>query len=160
MHKVNSSIIFDVTIKKLKHIIDERGWLTEILRCTDIIYYKNDFGQIYTTTVRPGVIKAWHLHEKQIDRMYLISGTVKLVLHDCRDNCITKGFNNDFILSELDPKLIVIPSNVAHGFMNIGTETAVILNVPTEPYNDRKPDEIRYPFDEKDFDYRWPIKMR
>ena len=53
--------IHGVQTKPLKVIPDERGRLMEILRCDDALFRK--FGQVYMTTVYPGVVKAWHYHK-------------------------------------------------------------------------------------------------
>ncbi|RKZ02276.1 MAG: dTDP-4-dehydrorhamnose 3,5-epimerase, partial [Candidatus Hydrothermota bacterium] len=46
-------MIQGVAVKKLRVIPDERGFLMEILRDDDEIFEK--FGQVYITTVYPGV---------------------------------------------------------------------------------------------------------
>ena len=53
-------MIYGVIIKKLKVIADERGRLMEILRADDNFF--QNFGQVYTTTAYPGVVKGWHYH--------------------------------------------------------------------------------------------------
>ena len=50
-------MIDGVKVKNLRSIPDDRGRLMEILRNDDEIYQK--FGQVYMTTVYPGVVKAW-----------------------------------------------------------------------------------------------------
>src|SRR5690554_5411888 len=51
------SMIDGVRRKVLRVIADERGHLMEILRCDDDEF--RHFGQVYITTVYPGVVKAW-----------------------------------------------------------------------------------------------------
>jgi len=69
----------DVAVKPLKKIKDARGWLAELLR-KDWPEFKT-FAQAYLTTVYPGVVKAWHCHQKQTDNFVCVKGKVKLVLY-------------------------------------------------------------------------------
>ena len=75
-------MIEDVILRELKPIPDERGWLMELMRSDWDVFEK--FGQVYLTTVYPGVVKAWHYHKKQTDHMICIKGMLKLVLYDSR----------------------------------------------------------------------------
>ncbi|HOC01936.1 MAG TPA: dTDP-4-dehydrorhamnose 3,5-epimerase family protein [Candidatus Ratteibacteria bacterium] len=151
-------MIKDVKIKKLSFIADERGRLLEILRSDDEIFEK--FGQVYITTCYPGVIKAWHLHYLQNDNMIVVSGMAKIVLCDLRESSPTKGEINEFVSGDFNPILVHIPVNVYHGFMCISEKEAIVLNVPTLPYNHNSPDEYRIPFDTEQIPYRWERKNR
>lgn len=91
-------MIEGVITKQLKHVADERGWLAEILR-SDWEQYKK-FGQVYVTAGYPQVVKAWHMHKKQVDNMACIKGMMKLVLYDGRAKSKTKGEVNEFIIGE------------------------------------------------------------
>ncbi|MCL5985004.1 MAG: dTDP-4-dehydrorhamnose 3,5-epimerase family protein [Actinobacteria bacterium] len=150
-------MIDGVKVKQLKVIPDERGYLMEMLRCDDDIYEK--FGQTYITACYPGVIKGWHYHKVQVDHFTCIIGMVKVVLYDDRNESPTRGEINEFFIGEKNNVLLKIPKGVLHGFKAIGYEVAIIVNVPTEPYNREAPDEYRIPFDSKDIPYDWDIKM-
>ena len=146
-------MIDGVKIKILKVIPDDRGSLMEILRCDDEIFEK--FGQVYMTTVYPGVIKAWHYHKIQADNFACVSGKILFALYDGRSNSSTFGELDDFILSLNEPKLIHIPKGVYHGFKNISDSEAIVINTVTNPYNHNNPDEYRIdPLDAK-IGYRW-----
>jgi dTDP-4-dehydrorhamnose 3,5-epimerase len=150
-------MIEGVKVKQLKAIPDERGYVMEILRCDDDIYEK--FGQTYITACYPGVIKGWHYHKVQTDHFTCIIGMVKVALYDDRDGSPTRGEVNEFFMGEKNNILLKIPRGVLHGFKAIGNKTAVIVNVPTEPYNRENPDEYRVPYNSKDIPYDWDIKM-
>ncbi len=149
-------MIEGVETKQLKPIPDERGWLMEILRCDDPVF--KAFGQVYVTAAYPGVIKAWHLHEKQTDFFTVVQGMAKIVLYDDRSGSITKGEVNEFFIGEKNPMLLKIPSNIYHGFKGIGRKTAVILNLPDRPYNRERPDEHRLPYNTEKIPYDWSLK--
>lgn len=152
------ALIQGVKIKILKPIPDDRGWLMEILRCDDEIFEK--FGQVYITVGYPNVVKAWHYHKIQTDHFAVIKGIAQVVLYDMREDSPTKGEINEFFIGELNPLLIKIPPMVAHGFKAVGTESAFVVNIPTEPYNRENPDEYRLPWNDPSIPYNWEVKFR
>lgn len=151
-------MIDGVKVKSLKQIPDERGRLFEILRSDEPIFQK--FGQVYVTTTYPGVVKAWHLHKKQTDYIVCIDGMIKLVLYDERDNSPTNGALDEFFIGERNLVLVVIPPGVWHGWKAIGTKEAIVINVPTEPYNSENPDEYRLEPTSPLIPYDWGIKHK
>lgn len=146
-------MIDGVKVKKLKMIPDERGRLMEILRRDDDCFEK--FGQVYMTTARPGVVKAWHYHRKQDDNFACISGKMRLALYDTRKRSPTRGEVNDFTIGIDDPMLVHIPKGVYHGFKCVSDSEAVVINTPTMPYNHKKPDEYRVDAYDNDIPYDW-----
>lgn len=145
-------------VKKINLVrhADDRGYVQELLRRDDPHFEK--FGQVYVTTCRKGVIKAWHCHKLQTDRFVVVHGTSKIGLYDDRPDSPTRGEYNVFIIGDdADNALIVIPPMVLHGQMAL-SEVSYLINMPTEPYNKDNPDEIRKPISElKDI---WTIKNR
>jgi dTDP-4-dehydrorhamnose 3,5-epimerase len=145
-------------LKDLKAIPDERGRLMEILRADDELFEK--FGQVYITTAYPGVVKAWHYHKLQTDNMAVIKGMMKIVIYDARKGSPTYDEVNEFFLGEHNFKLIQIPPMVYHGFKCIGQEEAIVINVPTQPYNHEHPDEYRVDPYDKSIPYDWKLKEK
>ena len=148
--------IHGVQTKPLKVIPDERGRLMEILRCDDALFRK--FGQVYMTTVYPGVVKAWHYHKIQHDSFAVVRGMLKLVLYDPRDGSPTRGQVQEFFLGDHNPLLVQIPPMVYHGFKGISVEETIVINCPTEPYNRAAPDEYRLEAHTKEIPYDWTRK--
>lgn len=149
-------MIDGVKIKELKIILDERGWLMEILRKDDPLFQK--FGQVYLTTAYPGIVKAWHMHKKQTDNFTCIHGMMKVVLYDSRKDSPTYKELNEFYSGENKPILIIVPPLVYHGFKALGTKTAFFLNIPTGLYEYGKPDEYRLPPDTPKIPYDWGLE--
>jgi dTDP-4-dehydrorhamnose 3,5-epimerase len=146
-------MIDGVRIKPLKLIPDERGRLMEILRADDDLFV--GFGQVYMTTVYPGVVKGWHYHKQQTDHLACVHGMLKLVLYDDRDGSPTKGEVGEFFLGEHNPVLVQIPPLVLHGLKGVGTGEAVLVNIPDKPYDRENPDEFRVPPHGGDVPYDW-----
>jgi len=146
-------MIDGVQVKRLRVIPDQRGRLMEILRRDDDVF--TGFGQAYMTTAYPGVVKAWHYHRKQSDNIAAVQGTVEVALYDARDNSPTRGEVNVFYAGIHNPILVHIPPLVYHGFKNVGTEEAIIINCPTEPYDYDEPDEFRVDPYDNDIPHDW-----
>jgi dTDP-4-dehydrorhamnose 3,5-epimerase len=153
-HNVSSGLIHGVKVKKLKVIYDDRGHLMEILRSDDEIF--DTFGQVYVTTVKPQVVKAWHYHKDQDDHFVCLYGKAQVALYDSRKDSPTYGMVNEFVMTPREPILLKIPRLVYHGFKGIAQEgESAILNVPTALYNYAAPDEHRVDAFENDIDYDW-----
>jgi dTDP-4-dehydrorhamnose 3,5-epimerase len=146
-------MIDGVTVKQLRLIPDERGRLMEIVRADDKNFTK--FGQVYTTTAYPRVVKAWHYHKLQDDNMTVLKGMAKIVLYDDREDSPTRGEVNEFFVGDHNHILIHIPKLVWHGFKCISEDEAIIVNVVTECYNYEQPDEYRKPPHGSDIPYDW-----
>ena len=149
-------LIEGVRLKALKVIPDERGRLMEILRADDPIFER--FGQVYVTTARPGVIKAWHYHKVQADHWVCLVGKARVGLYDPRPGSSTRGLTNEFLLSPEDPFLIKIPVGVYHGFkgMDPARET-MIMNIPNVPYHYQTPDEYRVDPSDPTIPFDWKV---
>lgn len=72
------------------------------------------FGRAYVSVAYPNVIKAWHIHKKQVDCLICVKGMIKLVLYDDRKNSSTKGEKIEFYMGEKNPILVKIPPKVWH----------------------------------------------
>ncbi len=138
------TLIDGVRVKSLRVIPDERGRLFEILRRDEPDLYTG-FGQAYVTTTMPGVVKAWHYHERQEDFFTCVRGMIRLAIYDDRLGSPTRGTVNEFFMGDHDMKLVVVPRRTWHGWKCISEHEAMILNLVSEPYDAASPDEIRRP---------------
>ena len=145
-----------VILKKLEKHADERGYFQEILR-DDGGMFKNlkNFGQISISSTKPGIIKAFHWHEQQDDIFYVISGSAKVILYDLREDSTTYKRVDEVDMSDNDQKLLFVPRKVAHGYKVLGKKDIVMLYIMNKPYNRKKPDEQRIPFDDKNIGIDW-----
>ncbi len=152
----DSALIHGVIVQTLRVVPDERGRLMEIMRCDDPFF--SGFGQVYLSTVYPGVVKAWHYHRVQDDRFTCVRGMVKAVLYDDRESSPTRGALNEIYVGEYKPNLIVIPAGVFHGWKCISEYEAYVINVPSQPYNRSDPDEYRVDPHTGGIPYDWSRK--
>lgn len=149
-------MIDGVEINQLNIIPDERGMILKMLRNDDPVF--KEFGEIYFSVIYPGVVKGWHIHKKMTLNYAVVSGSIKLVLYDNREDSPTKGEVQEIFLGRENYKLVTIPPMVWNGFKGVGTESAIVANCATLPHD---PDEIDRmdPF-ENDIPYDWARKDR
>lgn len=152
----DNRLIEGVVVQPLRVIPDERGRLMEIMRNDDPFF--TGFGQVYVSTVYPGVVKAWHYHRVQEDRFTCVKGMVKAVLYDDREGSPTRGLLNEFYVGEHRPCLIVIPKGVFHGWKCVSQCEAYVINVPSHPYDRESPDEFRSHPHDGNIPYDWSRK--
>lgn len=137
---------------------DGRGRLMEILRNEPMPdglggRIQLDFGQAYLTTCHRGVVKAWHHHEKQTDRMLCLSGALQIGLYD-----EATGKTATVYSSPHRPRLVTIRPGIWHGFACVGGEEAIVLNLPDRAYDYSVPDEQRRPAHDPAIPYRWGVQ--
>ena len=144
-------MIKDIKITPLKIISDNRGSVMHMLRNDSPIF--KSFGEIYFSTINENSIKAWHLHKKSTLNYVCISGKVKLVLFDDRENSVTKGKIEEINLSPKDYFLVTIPPNIWNGFKGLEKPNSIIANCLDLPHDEKEMVRIE-PFD-KSINYNW-----
>jgi len=125
---------------------------------------RGKFGQIYVvhSPVR-GTVRAFHKHRELWDYFCIVSGSAKFCLVDDRAHKIIKtvmehdladpsqfaeepspGDTQIIVASARQPKLVVVPPGIFHGWMSLEDNTT-LLSVASELYDRANPDEIRVP---------------
>lgn len=141
-----------VVLKELITHRDERGFFREIIRVSDE-FFPEGFGQWSHSLMYPGVIKAWHLHEKQVDWWYVGSGVLRVALHDRRTKSSTYGTPEEFLMGDEQPTGVLrIPPGVAHGCKCI-SGPANLFYITSNVYN--PDDELRVAHDDPEIGYDW-----
>jgi len=77
----------------------------------------------------------------------VVSGLVKIVVFDGRRDFSDFGTRKRVHPERENPGLLIIPPNLYHGWKNIGTSEAIIINMPTRMYNYEAPDALDLPWD-------------
>ena len=147
-------MIDGVAVRPLKQILDERGKIMHMLRRDDPHF--SEFGEIYFSTVNPGVVKAWHGHRRMTLNYVCVFGAIKLVLFDARADSPTRGEVQEIFMGPENYVLATIPAEVINGFKGISGYPSIVANCATLPHD---PDEIYRidPFD-NDIPYDWSLK--
>ena len=147
-------MIDGVKVVPLRRIVDERGMVMHMLKRTDPHFL--EFGEIYFSTVRPGVVKGWHLHERMTINYAVPFGSIKLVLFDDRDGSPTRGQLQELFVGESNYALVTVPPHIWNGFKGIGHPYSIVANCATIPHD---PAEITRldPFSPK-IPYDWEVR--
>ncbi len=149
-------MIEGVKVVPLRRIVDERGMVMHMLKRTDPHFV--EFGEIYFSTVRPGVVKGWHLHERMVINYAVVHGAIKLVLFDDRGGSATRGELMELFVGEANYQLVSVPPGVWNGFKGVSEHPAIVANCATIPHD---PGEIRrLPPDDPAIPYSWALVNR
>jgi dTDP-4-dehydrorhamnose 3,5-epimerase len=149
-------MIEGVRVEPLTRIADERGTVMHMLRRTDPYFI--EFGEIYFSTVYPGVIKGWHLHELMTLNYACVSGRIKLVLYDDRERSKTRGELMEIFLGPDNYMLVQIPPQVWNGFKGMGEQVAIVANCATHPHDPSR--TRRLDPSDPSIPYNWALRHR
>jgi dTDP-4-dehydrorhamnose 3,5-epimerase len=138
--------IAGVQFRPTRPVPHEDGHVTEVARASWEVLGK-PLVQVHITTTLPGRVRAWGLHQASTDRLFVAAGLIKIVVFDGRQGSATFGRLNEFLVSEKNPGLLIIPPDLYHGWKNIGTAEAIIINMPDTMYNYAAPDALDLPWD-------------
>ena len=150
--------IAGVVFRPSRPVPHEDGHLTEVARA-DWPVVGHPIVQVHVTTTLPGHVRAWGLHERSTDRLFVVSGLVRFAVFDGRVGSATFGQVNCLLVSERSPGLLIIAPNLHHGWKNIGDTEAAIINMPENLYDYERPDALDLPWDSPEAEalipHRW-----
>lgn len=126
-------MIDGVQVIPLARIPDERGTIMHMLKVTDPHF--KQFGEIYFSTIYPGVIKGWHSHRDMTLNYACVFGRIKVVLYDERPESPTAGELMEIFLGPDNYSLVIIPPDVWNGFKGMSDPYALVANCCTHPHD-------------------------
>lgn len=150
-------MIDGVVIKQLRRIPDDRGTIMKMQEACDCEF--KGFGEIYFSTIYPGIVKGWHLHENAILNYVVVKGMIKLVLFDNRENSKTKGEIQEIYLGDKNFVLVQIPNKIWNGFQCVGNEEAIVADLNTVIHSEDKMLRLD-PHNNDVIKYDWTVKDR
>lgn len=146
MAVVQKPMIKGVIIKDINKYADERGWVAEIFRNDE-----SDFrpAMSYLSITESGVVRGPHEHVDQADFFIFCGpGTFEVHLWDRRDDSETKGEYAKIVAGENEPKQIIVPAGVVHGYKCVSKTPGLSINLPDKLYRGENKaeevDEIRW----------------
>lgn len=149
-------MIDGVQVIPLKRIPDERGTIFHMMKRTDPHF--REFGEIYFSSVYPGVVKGWHKHREMTLNYACIFGRIKLVLFDDRETSPTRGQIQEFFLGPDDYSLVIIPPGLWNGFKGMHDPCSLVANCASTPHDMGKQERLD-PF-KNHIPYDWTVKHR
>ena len=95
---------------------DNRGFFREIFRFSEQLDGV-PVGQLSHSLVKEGVVKAWHGHIEQSQWNYVVSGQIKVVLYDNREDSVTYKETMEFIIGKVvKPCAYFFSPGIMHGY--------------------------------------------
>lgn len=126
-------VIDGVKVIPLRRIPDERGTIFHMLRASDPHFMQ--FGEIYFSSINPGVIKGWHRHQQMTLHYACVSGRVKIAIYDERPGSRTHGGLMEICIGPDSYNLVVIPPDTWNGFKGMGEGPAIVANACTHAHD-------------------------
>ena len=139
-----AALIDGVRVRRAITHPDERGSVCEIMSES---WDDKPLVHVYEIGIRPGVVKGWVKHDLQDDRLFIASGSIRVVLYDDRDESPTRGLVTQDSFDDRSRALLTIPAGVWHAVQNIGVSDAQLINCPTRAYDHEVPDKWDLPLD-------------
>lgn len=135
--------------ESLNEIVNENGNILHFLKINENINLK--IGEVYFSEILPGIIKAWKLHSKQIQRICIPVGLVKIIVIDMRKDSNTYFFKKEYVIGRPNfHSLLIIPPGLAYGFKGLGENVSIIANAPDlihDPLEGKILSEKDFPFE-------------
>lgn len=132
-------MIEGVVLTAPKIIENPLGNIHRAIRASDPGFY--GFGECYFTQILQGKTKGWKKHFKMYLNLVVISGSVKFVIYDDRENSPTKNKFMEVVLSkEQNYQRLTVPPGVWMAFHGVGEKNelmnfAQIEHDPAESVN-------------------------
>jgi dTDP-4-dehydrorhamnose 3,5-epimerase len=141
---------------------DEGGDFTEVTRFNPdgTLAVLPDYRPAQTSysSMEPGTIKAWHLHNLQDDLWFVPPHNRLIVgLLDVREQSETYQTAMRLTLGVGKPCLLLIPRGVAHGIANVNSHPGHVLYFANNAFDPEQPDEHRLPWDLLGADF-WTVR--
>jgi dTDP-4-dehydrorhamnose 3,5-epimerase len=152
---VGAGVVEGVGVIPLRRIPDERGTIYHMLRSTDPHFL--EFGEIYFTSVYPGIVKGWHKHTEMTLNYACIFGRIKVALYDDRESSSTSGSVTEIFLGPDSYLLVTIPPGIWAGFKGMSDPYAIVANCCTHPHDPVRTTRVD-PF-QNDIPYDWSAEQ-
>ncbi|MDP3940831.1 MAG: WxcM-like domain-containing protein [bacterium] len=121
-------------VKTVDHQKAENGWLMELFKDKETQLKT----EVYMSVAFPGAFKGYHLHRVRTARYICLRGKMRIITYEREGD---RWVRTEHILDAQNPQRLFIPSNVATGLENIGTEEGWLINYPDPAYDPSLTDE-------------------
>jgi len=148
-------MIEGVQVLPLRRIADERGTIFHMLKKTDPHFI--EFGEVYFSSIYPGVVKGWHRHRDMTLNYACVFGRVKVVLYDDRAASPSRGEVTEVFLGPDHYALVIIPPGIWNGFKGMSDPYAILANCCTHPHDPARSERLD-PY-ENPIPYDWGVRQ-
>lgn len=124
-------MIKGVKLCPLRQIVNPKGDLWHVYKSSDDGFC--GFGEVYLTQVNYGEIKGWKKHMRHVLNIVVVSGRIKFVIYDDREDSTTHGMYEEYVLSPNDNYMrLVVPPGVWMAFCGLDNTMNMLLDLIPE----------------------------
>lgn len=134
------SSIDGVSVTKLKTIATEGGQVMHGLKQSDATF--NGFSEAYFSSIDSGCVRGWKRHREMTLNLVVISGQIRFVLVDGRED--TTGDNNpwEVRLSPADNYArLTVPPGIWMAFQGLGEPSSLLANIANREHDPNEADQ-------------------
>lgn len=143
-----------VICEPLNIIRDDRGSVMHMMNVQSPWFER--FGEVYFSTVKPKVVKAWKRHREMTQHLVVPIGMIRLVMFDSRSDSKTYQQLQVVDFGIDDYQLIKIPNGLWYGFQGLSGHDALIVNCADMKHDPTEVD--RLPYDAPQIPHQWVVK--
>jgi dTDP-4-dehydrorhamnose 3,5-epimerase len=114
-----------LTVEPKQVFTDARGSVMHMLKSSEASFH---IGEIYFSTVQPGVTKGWKRHSRMTQRFVVPFGEIMFQFEDDRPLSLSSGAKFSINLSPHNYQLITVPPGVWYSFKCVSMTVALIAN--------------------------------
>src|SRR5215471_17749644 len=114
---IDRRLIDGTRVREVRNVITGNGITTELYR-PDWGVVEGTVQQVIHVALRGGALSAWHQHRHRWDFLFAVSGHLRVVLFDPREDSPTRGQVDVHHLSIARPMLVAVPPWIWHGVQN------------------------------------------
>jgi dTDP-4-dehydrorhamnose 3,5-epimerase len=144
-------MIDGLLISRPKVFVDQRGSVMRLLRVDDPYFV--GFGEVYFSTVNPGIIKGWKRHRSMTMTLAVPVGHIMMVFYDDRPGSRTNGNIYEVELGGNDYKIVTVPPGLWTGFMSLNDQPSLLTNCASILHQPEEADNLA--IDDPTIPYRW-----
>lgn len=143
-------MIEGVSLHPLRQISVPNGDLWHAFKSTDDGFA--GFGEAYLTHIEPHKVKGWKRHNRYTLNLVVLSGAVKFVIYDDREDSATNGQFQEIVLSpDSNYQRLTVAPGLWMAFAGACKSTSMLMDLIPEVHNPSESDkkelsEIPYNF--------------
>lgn len=143
-------MIEGVSLHPLKQISVPKGDLWHAFKVTDEGFV--GFGEAYFTQIKPHEVKGWKRHNRYVLNLVVVSGTIKFIIYDDREDSITNGqFQEITLTPNGNYQRLTIAPGLWMAFAGADEDTSMLMDFIPEVHDPSEGDrkelaEIPYNF--------------
>lgn len=128
-------------VTDLESIADHRGSVIKVMSIDSANFA--GFGELYFSTVKAGIVKAWRRHTEMTVNLMVVTGQIRLVVLEKLEG----EPELDIVLDGVDRKLVTIEPGKWFGFQGLSQTEAMLMNFANIKHDDLEVERLNHDAD-------------